>query len=173
MIAAVVLATGATRAEILRVATRGGTTEADWAIARTIERLGGRRAADLMWGPERIPTQTPAPTNPNAVYDPTVAIYAEDANGLVTDTSEQTDADNRFAADAEATDAAEAAELAEKVWLPLVRYARSIRTATRIARRVAAAGSLARARMALYRELATTPATNLFGFLHPAPALAA
>lgn len=162
-----------TRADVIRVIRGGGTTQADWHIAQTIEQLGGRRAADLMWGPERIPTETPLATNPDAVHTDTVTIYAEDANGLVTDTDEQTDADSRFAADAEATDAAEAAELAEGVWIHLVRYARSYRTANRITQRVAAAGSLVRARMALYRELATNPTTSLFGFLHPAPALAA
>ncbi|SHK92784.1 hypothetical protein SAMN05421803_14325 [Nocardiopsis flavescens] len=70
--------TGASRTEILRVATRGGTTQADWAIAHTIERLGGRRAADLMWGPERIPTQTPTATNPHAEHDPEITVYSED-----------------------------------------------------------------------------------------------
>ncbi|MFE6309314.1 hypothetical protein [Nocardiopsis sp. NPDC057823] len=66
-----------TRADVIRVIRGGGTTQADWHIARTIEQLGGRRAADLMWGPERIPTETPTETNPHASYDPEVRIYAE------------------------------------------------------------------------------------------------
>ncbi|QUX26369.1 MULTISPECIES: hypothetical protein [Nocardiopsis] len=76
-IAEVVEATGAPRADVIRVIRGGGTTQADWHIACAIERLGGRRAADLMWGPERIPTETPTPTNPDAKRIAGVRIYEE------------------------------------------------------------------------------------------------
>jgi hypothetical protein len=109
-----------TRADVIRVLTQGGTTEADWHIAHTVERLGGRRAGDLMltsWRAEQkrlkralwqetrpedvdflrekaadagitdIEPLLPAvmetsdeqvrPTNPRAVHDPEVTVYAE------------------------------------------------------------------------------------------------
>ncbi|MEU5859350.1 hypothetical protein ABZ799_28895 [Nocardiopsis dassonvillei] len=61
----VTAATGATRAEVLRVAREGGVTEADRAIAEAIEAAGGRRADDLMhhglkvalYGPAERPEQ--------------------------------------------------------------------------------------------------------------------
>lgn len=77
MIAEVAEAAQVTRADVIRVIRGGGTTQADWRIARTIEQLGGRRAADLMWGPEHTPTETPTATNPLAVHDPEVRIYDE------------------------------------------------------------------------------------------------
>ncbi|WP_053619095.1 hypothetical protein [Nocardiopsis sp. NRRL B-16309] len=46
----VVNATGATRAEVLRVAREGATTAADQKIAEAIEAAGGRKAADLVVG---------------------------------------------------------------------------------------------------------------------------
>ncbi|OLT26572.1 hypothetical protein BJF83_20630 [Nocardiopsis sp. CNR-923] len=79
--------TGATRADIIRVATRGGDTRADWRIAHAIEAAGGKKAAELMltagrdqmiaqiWGDAGAPT--PTPTNPLAKHDPTVRIYDE------------------------------------------------------------------------------------------------
>lgn len=88
-IAEVVEATGATRAEILRVATRGGTTEADWRIAHAIEAAGGKRAAELMltagrdqmiaeiWGDSGAAPEPVAPTNPRADYDPETRVYSE------------------------------------------------------------------------------------------------
>ncbi|MEU3020181.1 hypothetical protein ABZ635_22620 [Nocardiopsis sp. NPDC007018] len=44
--------TGATRADVIRVATSGGSTQADWEIAVAIEAAGGRLASDLMFQPE-------------------------------------------------------------------------------------------------------------------------
>ncbi|WP_160050104.1 MULTISPECIES: hypothetical protein [unclassified Nocardiopsis] len=46
--------TGATRADVIRVAREGGTTTADWDIAVAIEQAGGRKAADMMLQPERV-----------------------------------------------------------------------------------------------------------------------
>lgn len=175
--------TGASRADIVRV-LRGqstGTTR-DWDIAHAIEAAGGRNAHELMmlagrdaevariWADSRDDTTPTAPTNPHAVHDPQVTVYAEDSNELVTDTDQQ--ADTLYPDTTEDTDAAEATELAEQVWIHLVRYARSYRVANRIAERVAAAGSLAKARLTLYRELANSPVTSLFS-LHPAPSFAA
>jgi hypothetical protein len=77
--------TGATRADIVRVATHGGTTTADWDIATAIADITRRPADQIMWGHSGASL---APSNPEAEYDPTVTIYTEDANGLVTDTPE-------------------------------------------------------------------------------------
>ena len=175
-------AAGVTRADVIRLLTQGGTTETDWRIAHAIEAAGGKKATELMltagrdqmiakiWADSRDDTDPTAPTNPNAVHDPQVTVYAEDSNELVTDTDQQ--ADTLYPDTTEDTDAAEATELAEQVWIHLVRYARSYRVANRIAERVAAAGSLIRARLTLYRELATNPRTSLFS-LNPAPSFAA
>jgi hypothetical protein len=88
-IAQVAMEAGVTRADVIRVLTQGGTTEADWHIARTIERLGGRRASDLVftagrdhriatiWGDSGETPQDPAPTNLKAVHDPQVRVYGE------------------------------------------------------------------------------------------------
>ncbi|MEU0493759.1 hypothetical protein ABZ249_31415 [Nocardiopsis sp. NPDC006139] len=90
IIAKVAEATGATHTEILRVATRGGSTEADWAIAHAIEAAGGRNAYELMrtagraqmvaevWGDSGAPAETPAPTNPRAKHDSKITVYSED-----------------------------------------------------------------------------------------------
>lgn len=88
-IAQVAAEAGATRADVVRVLTEGGTTDADWAIARTIERLGGRKASELVllagrdrmiaqvWGDSGEAPTPVAPTNPRAVHDPEVRIYPE------------------------------------------------------------------------------------------------
>ncbi|MFD3685422.1 hypothetical protein ACFWTE_11455 [Nocardiopsis sp. NPDC058631] len=88
-IAQVATEAGTTRAAVIRVLTHGGTTETDWHIARTIERLGGRRASELVfmagrdqmiaqvWGDSGETAQTPAPTNPKAAHDPDMRIYPE------------------------------------------------------------------------------------------------
>lgn len=51
MIAEVVAATGASREDVVRVATHGGVGDADRVIAEAIEAAGGRRAADMMVAP--------------------------------------------------------------------------------------------------------------------------
>ncbi|MCY9787953.1 hypothetical protein KIK06_29155 [Nocardiopsis sp. EMB25] len=88
-IAQVMEATGATRADVVRVATHGGTTRADWDIAHAIEAITGRSAYELMrtagyreavaeiWSGSRAEAETPAPTNPRAEYDPEVVVYGE------------------------------------------------------------------------------------------------
>ncbi|WP_174546546.1 hypothetical protein [Nocardiopsis dassonvillei] len=88
-IAQVATEAGVTRADVIRVLTQGGTTEADWHIARTIERLGGRRASELVllagrdhriatiWGDSGETPQAPTPTNPQAKHDPEVRVYGE------------------------------------------------------------------------------------------------
>lgn len=53
MLAQVIETTGATRADIIRVATQGGVTQADRTIAEAIEAAGGRRAEDLMTQSDR------------------------------------------------------------------------------------------------------------------------
>lgn len=82
---------GVSTADVVRVATGGGTTAADWAIAAALEQVTGRPAAETMWaGPSREARHTPqtAPANPEAKHDRTVTVYAEDSNGLVTDITE-------------------------------------------------------------------------------------
>lgn len=84
--------TGATRADIIRVATWGGDTRADWGIAHAIEAAGGRNAHELMftagreaeiaeiWADSRTDIDPVAPTNPRAVHDPEVVIYPENTS---------------------------------------------------------------------------------------------
>lgn len=96
---------GAAAADVVRVATHGGTTAADWDIARAIEQVTGRSAAETMWaGSSREARQSPdpdtGPANPHAVYDPQATVYAEDTQGQVTDTPEQDDADDAVAVEA-------------------------------------------------------------------------
>lgn len=85
MFAQVMEITGATRADIVRVATHGGTTQDDWEIATAIAEVTRRPADQIMWGHSGGAL---APSNPEAVYNPAVTIYAEDASGLVTDIPE-------------------------------------------------------------------------------------
>lgn len=54
MLAQVIQTTGATKADVLRVATQGGTTASDWDIATAIETAGGRLASDLMCQPDHL-----------------------------------------------------------------------------------------------------------------------
>ncbi|PWV44547.1 hypothetical protein [Nocardiopsis sp. L17-MgMaSL7] len=89
MLAQVIQTTGATRADVIRVATSGGTTRTDWAIAHAIEAAGGRSAYELMllagreeevaqiWADSRDQTPEVAPTNPKAKYDKTIRVYPE------------------------------------------------------------------------------------------------
>lgn len=160
--------TGYARADIVRVASGQGRTAADWGIAHAIQVVTGRSAVDLMLG--HASDYQPAPaetTNPAAVYDPETAVYAEDADGLtseyVVETRPATPADD-------GQDAGQGVEdLVVRVHADLASYARSRHVADRVSEAVAAVGSLAEARLVLYRELANHPRTSLFG-LHPAPA---
>lgn len=92
MLAQVIQTTGATKADVLRVATQGGTTRADWDIARAIQAAGGRDAYELMllagrdaeiaaiWADSRAEAEPPAPTNPLAKTTAGVRIYPEDTS---------------------------------------------------------------------------------------------
>lgn len=92
LISKVAAATGVTRADVVRVATRGGTTQQDWDIAYAIEAAGGRRATDLMfaagreqeiariWADSRDDQTETAPANENAVYDELVTVYPENTS---------------------------------------------------------------------------------------------
>ncbi|MFE1396258.1 hypothetical protein ACFW3Z_25615 [Nocardiopsis alba] len=70
---------GASRDDVVRVATSGGTSAADWAIAYAIEAITGRPAVDIMWAAQDRLPEPPAvaPTNPHAQHDPEVRIYPE------------------------------------------------------------------------------------------------
>ena len=73
---------GVTTTDVVRVATHGGASASDWAIAHAIEQVTGRPAAETMWAGrarQAIP-ETPAQTNPNAEYDPEVRIYPENTS---------------------------------------------------------------------------------------------
>ena len=48
LVSKVAAVTGASTADVLRVAREGGTTAEDWAIAHAIEAVGGRPAYELM-----------------------------------------------------------------------------------------------------------------------------
>lgn len=74
LIAEVQEATGATRADIVRVASQGGTTVEDWAIAHAIQDVtGGRRlAADIMWAAHTRSGrqgENPTPTVPEPQHE--------------------------------------------------------------------------------------------------------
>ena len=97
---------GVSTADVVRVASEGGSSRADWAIAHAIEQVTNRPAADIMWaGASRETRHTPAttPTNPAAKHDRTVRIYPEntspeDANRIAPhhpgdDTPERDEAD--------------------------------------------------------------------------------
>lgn len=91
-IAQIAEAAQATRADVIRVATHGGTTQQDWDIAYAIEAAGGRRATDLMftagreqeiaaiWADSRDDQTETAPANPHAVYDEVVTVYPENTS---------------------------------------------------------------------------------------------
>src|SRR5690606_30822213 len=98
---------GASRTAVLRVITGGGASAADWGMAQAVETVTGRRAADVMWGhTSDFDAPVPEITNPAAVHDPQVTVYAEDKNGLVLDTPETRGAEEDAAEDGEVTGAA-------------------------------------------------------------------
>ncbi|WP_017596429.1 hypothetical protein [Nocardiopsis potens] len=98
---------GAGRTAVLRVLAGGGTSASDWGIAQAVERVTGRRAADVMWGhTSDFDAPVPEVTNPHATYDPSTTIYAEDSHGLVTDTPETRATEEDAAEDGEVTGAA-------------------------------------------------------------------
>ncbi|MGW8438843.1 hypothetical protein ACWGKS_27155 [Nocardiopsis sp. NPDC055879] len=92
LLSQVVAATGATRADVARVATQGGHTQDDWAIAHAIQTITGRSAYELMytagraadiaqiWADTGTPAEAPAPVNPRAEYVEDVTVYAEDTS---------------------------------------------------------------------------------------------
>ncbi|MFJ6022947.1 hypothetical protein ACIQFP_26685 [Nocardiopsis alba] len=96
LIAQVTATTGASRDDVLRVATHGGTSQADWAIAHAIENAGGRSAYELMltagraqeiatiWADSRDHTDQTTTDTPRLATG--VTVYTEDAAELVTDT---------------------------------------------------------------------------------------
>ncbi|MFE9247055.1 hypothetical protein [Nocardiopsis sp. NPDC006938] len=212
MLAQVTTTTGATRADVIRVATSGGTTRADWEIAVAIEAAGGRLAADLMLQPEaswrsdhtRLQTalwhqtrdedveflryhaaqagiddiepllpavieEAPEFTPTAPALAPDVTVYAEDANGLVTDipesrprTPEEVDEDQAEEDAAGETGAAMFSDLAHVTDLDTARLATGWLTRGETHRAVRAAllmhpatSKRARYRARLQRHLAT------------------
>ena len=83
---------GVTTADVHRVLSHGGHTQADWAIAHAIQTITGRSAYELMytagrdadiaqiWADTGTPVQAPAPSNPRAEYVEDVTVYAEDTS---------------------------------------------------------------------------------------------
>ena len=83
---------GVTTADVIRVLSHGGTTQDDWAIAHAVQAVTGRSAYELMftagrsaeiaeiWAGSRADAAPVAPTNPRAVHDPDVVIYAENTS---------------------------------------------------------------------------------------------
>lgn len=82
LIAQVMQVAQATRADVIRVLSHGGTTAQDWAIAHAIEQVTGRSAAETMWAgrARQANPEQATQTNPNAVHDPTVTIYPENTS---------------------------------------------------------------------------------------------
>src|SRR5690625_2202265 len=82
LIAQVMQVAQATRADVIRVLSHGGTTAQDWAIAHAIQTVTGRSAAETMWAgrARQANPEQATQTNPNAVHDPTVTIYPENTS---------------------------------------------------------------------------------------------
>src|SRR5699024_694816 len=68
---------GVTTTDVVRVATHGGTSASDWAIAHAIQQDTGRAAAGTVWAGRnrRADPEQATQTNPRAVHDPEVTIY--------------------------------------------------------------------------------------------------
>jgi hypothetical protein len=161
MLAEVAQKAGVNRRDVARFLEYGGTTAQDWAIARAIEAVGGRRAADLIltagWDrivaewrnvgstPEPTPADRPEPPAP----EPEPVPAADDPIEAISDD--------------------EVRELAVSVYSDLTAYAHSEHTAKRILKRVGRAGSLSAARRVLHRELLTHPRTRRFSRCCAAP----
>src|SRR5690625_3842725 len=82
LIAQVAEIAGTTTTDVVRVLSHGGTTQTDWSIARAIQTVNGRSAAETMWAGrarQAVPEQA-TQTNPNAVHDPAVTIYPENTS---------------------------------------------------------------------------------------------
>ena len=83
---------GVTSADVHRVLSHGGHTQADWAIAHAIQDLTGRNAYELMytagrsadiaqiWADTSADAEPVAPTNPRAIHDPEIVIYGENTS---------------------------------------------------------------------------------------------
>ena len=82
LIAQVMQVAQATRADVIRVLSHGGTTAQDWAIAHAIQTVTGRSAPETMWAgrARQANPEQATQTNPNAVHDPTVTIYPENTS---------------------------------------------------------------------------------------------
>src|SRR5690625_4989291 len=79
LIAQVMQVAQATRADVIRVLSHGGTTAQDWAIAHAIQTVTGRSAAETMWAgrARQANPEQATQTNPRAIHDPEVTIYPE------------------------------------------------------------------------------------------------
>ncbi|MBB6122206.1 hypothetical protein [Nocardiopsis algeriensis] len=172
-------ATGATRADIVRVLRgQSSSTTHDWEIAHAIEAAGGRKAAELMltagrehmiatiWGDSGASAEAPTQTNPNAVYDPEVTVYPEDTapDGPNRISPHHPHGDDQAQDEPEVEDRAAAEELAAEVHADLAEVlddpAAGIDGATAASRITAAWTTPAEARQVLLRVLQTAPRTR-------------
>src|SRR5690625_2085891 len=73
---------GVTTTDVVRVATHGGTSASDWAIAHAIQQVTGRDAAETMWAGRnrQADPEQATQTNPRAIHDPEVTIYPENTS---------------------------------------------------------------------------------------------
>src|SRR5690625_4346863 len=82
LIAQVAEIAGTTTTDVVRVATHGGASASDWAIAHAIEQFTARPAAETMWAgrARQADPEQATQTNPRAEYDPEVTIYPENTS---------------------------------------------------------------------------------------------
>lgn len=179
LIAEVAQVAGTSTADVIRVATHGGTTADDWAIAHAVQAVTGRSAYDLMltagreaevariWADSGTPAEAPAPTNSEATHDPQVLIYDEDTSPDAAPTV----LPDRPHAEPDPEPQAPREQVGTwivSVYSAVIDYVRSRVLAAHLLRKASAAGTVTAARQTLYTLLATHPRTNLFG-LHPDP----
>lgn len=137
LIAQVMQVAQATRADVIRVLSHGGTTAQDWAIAHAIQTVTGRSAAETMWAgrARQANPEQATQTNPNAVHDPTVTIYPEntspeDSNRIAPHhPSNHEDVEDTEDVDDEQAERVAAQNLADQVFSDLAEVTDSITTA--------------------------------------------
>ena len=137
LIAQVMQVAQTTRADVIRVLSHGGTTAQDWAIAHAIHTVTGRSAAETMWAgrARQADPEQATQTNPNAVHDPEVRIYAEntspeDSNRIAPHHPGDTeDTENVEDVDDDQAERVAAQNLADQVFSDLAEVTNSITTA--------------------------------------------
>lgn len=128
---------GVTTTDVVRVATHGGTSASDWAIAHAIQQVTGRDAAETMWAGRnrQADPEQATQTNPRAIHDPEVTIYPEntspeDSNRIAPHHPGDTeDTENVEDVDDDQAERVAAQNLADQLFSDLAEVTNSITTA--------------------------------------------